>query len=217
MMPPIKLASILAMAAVMHGCASTQQSYTPPQNITPASNTVAINMPLEQAWSRAISGVAREFFSINNMDKSSGFLNINYTGAPDKYIDCGVVRVTQNDVRGTRTFEFAGQAEKAGYETFVYPSVVQVARTMALDGRVNVLFQKETDTTTRATVTSRYLVRRSMVGRELGSGRLLAQHADNIAFNSNGGAEFTGETGTGKLTCKATGALEQDILRAITP
>ena len=50
-----------------------------------------VRQPFEEAWSRAIPQIGKSFFVINNIDKSSGILNVSYTGDPEKYVDCGTI------------------------------------------------------------------------------------------------------------------------------
>ena len=36
-----------------------------------------------------MAGLSSNFFTINTMDNKSGFINLNYTGDPEKYVEGG--------------------------------------------------------------------------------------------------------------------------------
>ena len=195
--------------AFVSACAGKQDYVrpVPPQN---TSNTVTVERPREIVWNASVPELGKQFFVINNLDKSSGLINISYTGDPEKYIDCGEVTSYVRNLRGERTYKFPASKAQQVYEVMDNAgNLFGIERTMSLEGRVNLIFEEASKTSTRVTANTRYVVTRQITARGVMS-QIPQSSTDSISFNSNGKAVFPGDT-----ECVATGKLEQDILSAI--
>jgi hypothetical protein len=187
------------------GCGSA--NYAPPPTSPPNPNSIVIQQPFDQVWAHAIPQIGKSFFVINNIDKSSGILNISYSGDPEQYIDCGNIHVEY----GSQITDFpAAKAEEefTGPSGGVFPA--RYARKVSLDGRMNIVFEKVSEKSTRVTVNARYIVTVSTVKQV---GQYPPTSAQGTAqFNTGGEGNFPG---THPATCRPNGKFEQTILEMV--
>ena len=119
------------------------------------------------------------------------------------------------NARGERTYDFSGAKAQQSYE-IMEPSIglFHLDRRMNLEGRVNVIFEETSPTTTRVTANTRYVVTRTQV--VLAAAKNIPQtKSDTISFNSGSGASFPMNPKGQATECVSTGALERQILSAI--
>ncbi len=207
---------IIAVPFFVAACAGKVDYVRPTTQLAPASNVKTIDKPREAVWNSSVPELGKQFFVINNLDKSSGLMNISYTGDPVRYIDCGRITSYVKNARGERTYDFPGAKAQQSYE-IMNPGVglFYLDRRMNLEGRVNLIFEEVSSTTTRITANTRYVVTRTQVVQAL-SNNIPQTKIDTISFNSGAGASFPMSTQAGQAAeCVSTGALEQEILSAI--
>jgi hypothetical protein len=193
---------LLCLVSVVSGIACGTTNWAPPEQSQTLANYVVIQQSFDDAWSHAIPQIGKSFFVINNIDKSSGILNISYSGDPEQYVDCGTVHVEY----GTQKVDFPGAKADTAYtgpSGGILPASVH--RKVGLDGRMNIVFEKITATSTRVTVNARYIVAVHIV-KQVGqyppqTGEFSAQ------FNTGGEASFLGGG-----TCRPNGKFEQTVL-----
>jgi hypothetical protein len=209
---------MLGVVMLLGGCASGTINYSPPASDYKAQNSIEIAKPREEVWKGAVPAIGREFFVINNLDQSSGLMNLSYTGDPEKYIDCGIVSTTVTNVKGTFVYNFAGAAAQTYYETFTNMTWAQINRRVSLEGRVNIIFEALSPERTRVTANTRYVVQREQNIRAQGmQGQGVGTVRHSISFGSNQSASFPMNTAAGSaVECRANGKLETDLLRLIS-
>ncbi|MCG2634536.1 MAG: hypothetical protein J4A00_06380 [Gammaproteobacteria bacterium] len=208
----VTLITISATIALT-GCAG-KVDYIQPTKQAPASNVKVVNKPRNDVWNSSVPELGKQFFVINNLDKSSGLINISYSGDPESYIDCGKVTSYVKNVRGERTYDFAGSKAQQTYEVMNDFELFIIDRKMDLEGRVNLIFEEVSPNSTRVTANTKYIVSRSLTIQS--SANNIQQSLNNsVSFNSGGSASFPA-TADGRATeCVPTGRLERDILSAI--
>lgn len=199
------------------GCATTQMSVQPPANAQPQNRSKEIARSKDAVWNDAVAKLGQRFFVINNLDKSSGLINVSYSGNPETYVDCGKITVTTNGPRGGNT-TFNGSAADVTYMAafpvppYNFPANAGVRRQMELEGRVNVIFEAIAPDRTRVTAATKYILTRKVSP----SGPMLfAARSDTISFNANETGHFPPAPDGRALTCVSTGALESSLLDAI--
>lgn len=149
------------------------------------------------------------FFVINNIDKESGFINVSYSGNPEKYVDCGIIDSYVENVRGKRTYRFPGSSAYKEYEIMEKGQLFFAKRKMDLEGRINIIVQEVSLDSTTVTVNTKYILTKDVL---LSNVQNQSYHTnDSISFNTNGGASFP----QALTTCYATGALEQEVLSSL--
>jgi hypothetical protein len=151
---------------------------------------------------------------INNLDKSSGFINLSYSGNPEAYVDCGRVVSYVKNARGERTYDFPGAVADQSYETLNPNGLFFVYRKMSLEGRMNLIFEEAAPDKTRVSVTTRYVLTRSIEVRPAAGGATQTRN-DSISFNTGSGAAFPGLGGAQALECVPLGQLERELLYLI--
>ena len=196
------------LSVVVCGCAG-KIMYIHPTQTYKTTNSVTVNKPRAEVWKQIVPALGSSFFVINNLDKESGFINISYSGDPEKYVDCGIIDSYVKNARGERTYHFPASSAYKEYESFENGQyLLFYKRKMDLEGRINIIVQELSANSTLVTVNTKYVLTKDIfVSNPQGQ----SQHMnDSISFNTNGSASFRQVT-----TCCATGTLEQEVLRAL--
>lgn len=195
------------------GCAG-KLDYTRPSIPSKLSNAKTIEKPREAVWNASIPELGKKFYVINNLDKTSGLINLSYTGDPEQYIDCGSIKSYVKNARGERTYDFPGSQATQVYEVMNSSGLFFVERKMSLEGRMNLIFEEIGPTTTRVTASTRYVVTRNVTVRSPAN-NIPQSGTNSIAFNSGAGAAFPANADGQATECFATGKLEAGILDLI--
>lgn len=207
--------SVLALAALLVGCAGKIEYMRPMASPGPSPAQKEVDRSKDDVWARLVPELGKRFFVINNLDKSSGLINVSYNGDPERYLDCGVVSSYVKNAAGERSYNFSGAAAETRYEEMSPQSgLVRWHRSMNLEGRMNVIVEEYSKNRTRVTVNTRYVVQRTNRAWNA-SGQPFGANTDTISFNTGGRSSFPpGRSGTG-TECVATGSLEDEILQAV--
>jgi hypothetical protein len=152
--------------------------------------------------------LAQDFFTVNTLDKSSGLISLSYSGDPARFVDCGVFTV--NGV----TMQAAAASLKYRSDAPLGPPVV-TQRTMALEGRINLVIQPTEAAQTRATVSTRYVLTRDATARNAVSGILVGSMRHQAQFNSGETGSFPAVGNHPPVQCVSTGLLERDLMARI--
>ena len=206
---------MVVLTAFLAGCAG-KVDYIRPDQVKAAENTKVVERNRDAVWAAAIPELSKQFYVINNLDKPSGLINISYSGSPEKYMDCGRVSSYVKNARGERTYNFAAASPMQSYETMTNGNLFFYERTMALDGRINLIFEEIGPNQTRITANTKYVVTKAIVARNAAN-NIPQSISDTISFNTKGRATFPsrGNTTVAATECVSTGYLEQEILSAI--
>jgi len=193
----------------------TGQLYvTPPASSKNIENTITINKSKEEIWSSFVPALAKSFFVINNIDKSSGFINVSYSGDPEKYVDCGQIHSWVKNIQGRRSYDFPRSRSYVEYEFVENGHLYQIKRHLTLDGRINITFEETASKETIITVTVKYVLSKNseifylVVDRNLHSSWESRIFTDTASFTSGGEGYFTNDPDS----CQATGLLEKEII-----
>src|SRR5262245_7244989 len=112
----MKINTLLTVAIFVSGCAGKVEYIRPsPLSSTPMNYKI-IDKSKEATWNGSVPELGKRFFVINNLDKSSGLINVSYSGDPEKHVDCGRIKSYVMNARGERTYDFAGAKEQQSYE-----------------------------------------------------------------------------------------------------
>jgi hypothetical protein len=183
---------------------------TTPQTV---SNFRIIDKPREAVWNSSVPELGKQFFVINNLDKSSGLINLSYSGDPERYVDCGRLISYVKNARGERTYDFPASRAQYSYEVLNERGYFFVERKMLLEGRVNLVFEENGANSTRVTANTRYVVNKQVVTRNP-LDNVPRTYSESIAFNTGGRAAFPDIQGQA-VECVSTGELEREILSFI--
>jgi len=171
-MKSLNIVLLLILAAFLVGCAApaTVNFAHTPATATTVKNSVTIDKPFEQAWNDMIKRMTVSQYRINNIEKASRIINMEYqidnAADVEKYIDCGTNhRVIQYD-GSPRKFNYS-VANSTKYETVVHDRHYywfEVAPVSKLSGTVNVYMSPLNDKQTEISVNARYKIRRTFSG-----------------------------------------------------
>ena len=209
---------VVCGASQLTGCAVPVQStakITDPVLPEKVSNQAVLDEDFDVVWEKLISGLSSEFFVINNVEKASGLITLDFsTSTPERFVDCGNVTRTYGDE--SNTFALAGDSSFKYDETVgVNVARKRVTRNTDLSGKINVHVAEVPDGT-RVTVNARYIWSVELGGTyemagSLASGPTQALQRSNFSksFNTN---SVAGPDADLDFTCGATGELEAMIL-----
>lgn len=205
----------LGIAVLLVACAGKVDYIRPTATTTVGANSKVINKPRDAIWNSAVPELGKQFFVINNLDKSSGLINISYSGDPEKYIDCGRITSYVKNARGERTYNFPGAKSQQNYEVMEPGNgLFLIDRRMSLEGRVNLVFEEVSPSQTRVTANTRYVVQRQRIIRNIAN-NFPQTLSDSLSFNAGGSGSFPSGPDGRTSECVATGNLEREILSAV--
>ncbi|WAW08960.1 hypothetical protein NB640_06580 [Oxalobacter vibrioformis] len=143
-----KLMAVFAVI-VLSGCATTTESYEPPKEY-PVESVRIFNASFDTVWKRLVKNLSKDFFVINNIEKSSHIINVSFSSdRPSDYVDCGTYTIT------TTGFDpFTYKAESSSTYDDWGGTAVQRTR---LEGRVNIYVAPEKNKT-EVTVSVKYVL-----------------------------------------------------------
>jgi hypothetical protein len=206
-----KATAVATLSILLTGCITGGFGYTPPATRSkPIESTKTIERPLDAVWKDSVAELGKNFFVINNIDKSSGLINVSYSGDPEKYVDCGFITSKVKNARGERNYNFNASKASMEYEVTDGSSLAIIKRSMALEGRVNLIFQSTGKGETTVTANTRYSISRTSSVAPIGGYPRLSN--DSVAFNGGQSGVIPNSSG---VTCYATGELERSILESI--
>src|SRR5690242_1221407 len=209
----IKRWRIVFALLVFAGCTAGRLDLLPPITQPRLDNSLVVEKPLEVVWSAAVPALGKQFFVINNLDKSSGLINISYAGDPEAYVDCGRIVSYVKNARGERTYDFPAARAEQAYEVMEGGLLYFVNRKISIDGRMNLIFEQMSPVQTRVTATVRYIITKSIQIRDInGNAR---SDSSSISFNSGSGASFATAPDGIATRCVATGRFERQVLSLI--
>ncbi len=122
----------------LYSCASGKMDYKVPLQGENINNSKDIKGNFKKTWSLLVGKISETAFTINNMDKESGFINIKYTlPTPDKYIDCGTFSGNFKNARMSEVYNFNGASSHNYNMANSSNHVVSMKRTTNLTGTTN--------------------------------------------------------------------------------
>ncbi len=183
----IKSSAWLFIAIGVPGC--VRPSYDPPAAYPDMILSEEVPLSKEKAWGVIMKNLAEKLFSINNIDKESGFINVDYSGDAIRFVDCGVFHFHNLSVDWD--YNLADKFNKDG-----------LSHSAALDGRANLLLVPISPNSSKFSVHIRYVVTTSQYQNGVGG-------SDRSVFDSNGVSKHAGAEGY----CRPNGELERDFLQ----
>jgi hypothetical protein len=203
--------AVAVISIVLSGCAGKFE-YTPPSPPTEIQNSVTIPIPKSKndVWGMIIPKLGSSFFVINNLNKESGFINVSYSGDPEKYIDCGYIDSYVKNAAGENTYHFPAAAAYKEYSVMSNGIFANYKRKMDLDGRANIIVQEINEGESLVSINTKYVVTKDIL---VAGGYPANTHRLNssISFNTSGSGTFP----DGGTTCRPSGQFEREIIAAI--
>lgn len=209
----ISLSIIICSTILISGCVAGKQEYFKPIRNNQIETSKIVDEPKDISWNKTISELGKKFFVINNMDKASGFINISFSGNPEKYLDCGTVSSYVSNLVGERTYTFPGSSALKQYEImYTEPRIAlyQATRRMSLEGRINLIFEQISEKETKVNVISKYVINKTIIGNYNPYLPSINSN-ESITFSSNEIGRFS----ESQTECISNGKLEEEVLETI--
>jgi len=219
----IVIAAMLTSACASTAPATQQLSYAP-GNAPAVNNKIVIDKTFDDAWNDMIKRMTVSQYRINNIEKVSRIINLEYQiedpNEVNRYIDCGTITNRITFKGETRTFTYS-HADSRPYElvsadNHFYWREIQPRST--LGGTVNVYMSPLDAQRTEISVNVRYRVARSFTGTvysQRRSGEYLRdgpQSADPqtvvLTTQQPGRFDYHGN----QVVCHSTGFIEKQFL-----
>lgn len=196
---------------IVCGC-SHDFRYTKPTSSYDIKNSIIIDKPKDIVWPELVSALSGTFFVINNIDKDSGLINVDCSGNPEQFVDCGKIYSSIQNLAGKRIYNFPAAIAYKEYEIWTN-TLTPVKRKMEFSGKINIIVKEAGKEKTEIAVNTKYVILKT-------TQQLMAQNygmyaATNWVTNTDS-ASFTtkdksGSFSVGDTTCKCNGKLEQMI------
>lgn len=195
----------ILLSTILIGCASGTFTYIPPNESTPVVNSIVVDKSKDSVWDLLVAGLSSKYFVINTMDSKSGFINLNFSGDPEEYIDGGTIHstFTNRAIDSTGTYDFPASRASVSYSKPEDGYPFGVTRTLALKGKINLLVAQVTSSSSRLTVTVNY----DLTIRESG----YADYHETLLFVTGESAICTFDS----TAYRSNGKLEQSILQMV--
>ena len=207
--------AILGLCVVTTGCLSGSLQYNPPVTAIAPIVPVTIEKPRADVWKSIVPKIGQSFFVINNLDQSSGLVNVSYSGDPEAFVDCGHIVSVVTNARGTRTYDFAAAKASESYEVKVNNDLYGARRSMNLEGRANLILEEVGPSSTRVSVHVRYvLTKTTVVTTVLGASS--APEVTTTGFSSGEQGSFDGPGAGVKTYCKSNGEMERRLMALVS-
>jgi len=194
----------IILTGIFVGCYSGTVTYIPSGHPGSVPNSVEVDKSKDSTWNQLVAGLSSHFFAINTMDNKSGFINLNYTGDPEQYVDGGAFHCTIADGNGHVTsYDFPGSRASVVYQAMVEGIHRDVTRQLELKGKMNLLVSELSPTRSRLTVNISYVLNLKIMSDSL--------HHESISFS-------TGQSARSSLDSaeyRSNGKLEQSILEMV--
>ena len=179
----------LVVLAFLSGCATTQSTYREPARTSPGTKSIIVDRSFDDTWDMMVNHVSQTFFSIDNFEKDSGLMIVNFSAAPTAdYVDCG--RLDASWVYNYQDYNFNGN----------YAEYLGMYMNGMIDGRANIAIQEAADGRTEVQISSKYVLK-----------------ADNGIWSfsnmTRDPRQIRTVNGVERRTCLATGKFEDELLR----
>lgn len=195
------LAAVFFLLAQFLGCGVTGNfTRIPSTKLPEVENKIVVSGSKDQVWSKLITGLASSYFVINIIDKSSGFINVSYSGDPEAFVDGGELVYTVNAYSGKREYRFPASRHSAAYEEVFDGTLSWIDRQLDLEGRINVLVSEVDSSNSLVMVNVRYLLTLRIARMAF------AFNQETISFNT-GRTVLTSDG----IEFRSTGKLEHSI------
>jgi len=202
-----KIFGLLLISIILVSCCAAPLRYNfPTKSPLDEERKIIINKSKDEVWDKLLEGLADKFFSVNNIEKDSGFINVSFhSNDACKYVDCGSYNVSisgrKKDIPICNC-----SVEKHG----AYYSGVWKFRdcSTSVEGRINILVQEVSENQSTMFVDTRFIVKNSSNLWSAWDGSTMYKQAV-IVFDSDTKGSDRG------IHCVSTGVLEKDVMDVI--
>jgi len=192
------------LTIVFTGCYSGTFTYIPSGQPAAVVNSIEVDKSKDSTWNQLVAGLASNFFVINTMDNKSGFINLNYAGDPENYVEGGTLHYTIVDPNGyEQSYDFPASRANVDYQASIDGSRHNINRHIELKGKMNLLVSELSATRSRLTVNVNYILNLKIADDSV--------HHESISFSSGQSARSSLDS----AEYRSNGKLEEMILEMV--
>jgi uncharacterized protein YceK len=198
----------IAFPFILLGCMTGIVTYTPSDQSPLIMTSIDVDKSKDSTWSQLVNGLSSNFFVINTMDNKSGFINLNYTGDPEQYIDggefCSKLSVPQfTGPNKNSTYQFPASRASVVYTTVIDGAPHEIHRQLDLKGKINLVVSELSANHSRLTVNVNYILNIKETGYN--------DHHESVSFMSGQSAKSSIDS----AEYRSNGKFEQSILNLV--
>ncbi len=209
----MRLWRVVLLSCGVTSC-SGQLRYAPPA-VEPVPFDKVVAAPRAEVWQRTVVEIGKSFFSINVSDADGGLLNLSFSGNPEEYLDCGVIGSAVKNFAGSRTYEFPASRRSQTYEVMRSGSLYTVNRTLSLEGRVNLVFERLAARSTKVSVNAEFILVRKMEAVQAGTGDKVDRTDRTTVTTVRPGSFPAPDAAMAVEECRSSGKLEAELLSRV--
>lgn len=205
---------LAVLACAVAGC-SGQLQYSPPAAAAPAPLAKVVPAARADVWQRAVAELGRNYFTINVSDAEGGLLNLSFTGNPEEYLDCGSIVASVKNLAGARAYDFPASRRSQTYEIMRSGNLHTVHRSLTLEGRVNLVFERLAARSTRVSANAEFTLVRRMEAVQAGTGEKFDRTDRTTVTSMRPGGFPPAAAGMAGEECRSSGKLEAELLARV--
>lgn len=186
---------LIGCLVALAGCATSEFDYQGPRGNPPTSQSLVLEKPFDETWDQLVDHVSKTFFSIDNFEKDSGLMIVNFsTQASRKYVECGTLNAKW-------TANYQPQSFSGDYARYLGTYMGAT-----VNGRANITLLPEGADKTRVSIAARYV---------LSSPASPSRPGTTWSFSTTtmDAQQVSTPKGWQTRVCRATGKFEKDLLK----
>lgn len=184
----MKVIIYLVTLLTIFACASGKINYTPPiQPEKKLITTKTVDLTYNKTWDKLIESLSESVYTIEHMNKDSGFINIAFTHTnPKDVLDCGTFYGFFKNARVDDKYSFNGARPYMRYNVFNNNALTPMERKAKLSGKINLYIKKISSKKTQLKVSIKYnLAVRTIVQYMQGYNWASRLDSYDVLFSSN--------------------------------
>lgn len=142
---------------VFTSCATGSFKYSKPTTVAHQKRNKVVNLNFNKTWNHFIEKLSSSIYSVDHINKESGFININFSSNnPRDFLDCGVFNIKYQNARVKQDITFNGADTSLRYNVYNNGNSHPLTRNTKLIGKINVYFKKISSNKTSIKVNVKY-------------------------------------------------------------
>jgi len=209
---------VMVISFGLTGCASGTFNYTPPKTEQlKIENQKIVEKSFSKVWDQAMEQISQTAFSIDHINKESGFISINFSEInPEKYLDCGTYDIEFSNLRGEQKINFQGAESNKSYNVMDGNQVVQIVRNTKLSGKINLYIKESEKNKSLVRVNVKYILTVFGANSQMGNDYRWYPRDFSYSLDLSTGEAGRASEGQRKTQCIANGSLEKQILTLVS-
>lgn len=193
---------LIFVSLLLTGCTYRTIEYTEPNHADINKTTsILIHKSKDLIWRDLIQSLGKNHYNIAKMDKASGFIRVDYSGAPETYVDCGTLTLWIETPDSKKKHSEFPAAQSKKYRRGAY----NFSRKTGLSAKMNIIIEEYGPNSCLVSAKATYTLRKKV--EVLTSGKQKPTIFDDTISFYSGQAGYLDD-----MTCQPNGYLESSVL-----